>query len=123
MVIRKIQGNDMYFYKDNDLILTVEEPTIDGKEYMILKGELVNETVSHIQDELDAFSSAHIPITVDFKGVTYCSSIFIDALVNSQAFIDSIRCGELTLKNIPKDVYDLMDLHNVTDIFYIEDEN
>lgn len=122
MLIRKIVGDDMFFYDGDRLVLTVEEPTVDGKNLMILKGELKMEAVSQIQDELDAFSSAHIPITLDLKEVTYCSAYFLEALIQSQTFIDSIHAGEIVLRNVPDYIYDMMDKHNLVDLFYIEDD-
>ena len=96
MLTRKIQGDSMLFYKDNTLVLTIEETDSDGSMIMSFKGDLVGDTAHHIQDELDAFTTVGVKVILDFKEVTYLAASVLNALLNAQQLIDFFRHGKVT---------------------------
>ena len=122
MLTRIIDGDTTTYYQGDRLILTMEEPEKDGRVFMILKGELTMLVAPQVLDELDDFSSAGVPVTMDLKEVTYCSATALNLLVGSQSLIDSFQRGDLILTNVPDPIYEMMDSHNIADLFYIEEQ-
>lgn len=121
MLTRKVDKDSMLFYEGDTLILTVDETEVDGAIEMTLTGELRSESADHIQDELDAFTTVGMKVTVDFGGVTFVAPSFLNALLNSQQLIDFFRHGEIILKNIPEAVYREMDDTGITELLMIEE--
>ncbi|MBQ6999494.1 MAG: hypothetical protein IJN67_00435 [Oscillospiraceae bacterium] len=121
MLTRKIQDDAMLFYEGDHLILTVNETEVDGGILMSLKGDLKSETAYHIQDELDAFTTVGMKVTIDFKEVVFAAPSVLNALLNSQQLIDFFRKGEIVLKNIPGTIYQEMDDTGITELLMIEE--
>ncbi len=121
MLTRKMQGDSMLFYEGDELILTVEEADQDDGVLIKLKGSLKSEVTHHIQDELDAFTTVGVKVTIDFKEVTFASASVLHALLNAQQLIDFFRKGEIVLRNIPDSVYQEMDTSGITELLMIED--
>ena len=121
MLTRKMQGDSMLFYDGENLILTIEETEVDGGILMTLKGDLRSETATHIQDELDAFTTVGVKVTIDFKEVTFLAPSVLNALLNSQQLIDFFRHGEIILRNVSDAVYQEMDETGITELLIIED--
>ena len=121
MLTRKMDGDSMLFYEGNTLVLAVVETDLDGGILMALQGELRSEVAHHIQDELDAFTTVGVKVTVDFKNVTFVSASALNALLISQQLIDSLRQGQIVLRNIPDATYRRMDEIGLTELLMIED--
>lgn len=111
----------MLFYEGNTLVLAVVETDLDGGILMALQGELRSELAHHIQDALDAFTTVGVKVTVDFKNVTFVSASALNALLISQQLIDSLRQGQIVLRNIPDATYRKMDEIGLTELLMIED--
>lgn len=121
MLTRKMQGDSMLFYDGDSLILTIVEEEIDNGILMTFKGNLRSDTAHHIQDELDAFTTVGIKVTIDFKDVSFISASTLLAMLNAQQLIDFFRKGEIVLRNIPDSVYKEMDETGITELLMIED--
>lgn len=111
----------MLFHEGEALILTVEETETEAGVLMAFKGELRSETAYHIQDELDAFTTVGIKVTLDFRDVTFAAPSVLNALLSSQQLIDLLSKGEILLKNIPDAIYSEMDHTGITELLMIEE--
>lgn len=121
MLTRKMKGDSMLFYEGEKLILTIDETETEGVVLMALKGSLRSEVAHHIQDELDAFTTVGVKVTIDFKEVDFIAPSILNILLNSQQLIDFFKKGEIVLKNIPQAVYQEMDETGITELLMIED--
>lgn len=121
MLTRKLQGDTMLFYEGEKLILSVDEVESEGCICMVLKGNLVSDSAHHIQDELNAFTSVGVKVVMDFKEVTFVSPSVMYVLLESQTLIDFFRKGEIVLRNISDEVYQMLYAHGITDLLMIED--
>lgn len=111
----------MFFYDDDTLVLTVDEPDCDGGILMVLKGQLRSDTAHFIQNELDAFTTGGIKVWLDFKEVTFAAPSFIKSLLDAQQLVDFFRKGQIVLRNIPDFLYDEMDESGITELLMIEE--
>ena len=105
MLTRKMDGDTMLFYKDDKMVLSVEETDQDGGILMKLRGELLSECAQPIQDELEALISVGLKVVIDFAGVEYVSAASMNAMLDSQHLADFFRRGELILRGLPDEVY------------------
>lgn len=115
-----MNGDDMLFYDGDKLLLTAEEKDTEDGVLIILKGSMRSDVVYQIQDEVDCYSSANMKVTMDWKDVTYASSSALRGLLDSQKNIDSLRKGDLTLRNIPAPILRDMKEIGLTALLYIE---
>ena len=120
MLTRKIQGDSILFYKDDALILTIDETEDNDRVILSLKGDLLSDAAHPLQDELDAFTTVGTKLILDFKDVAYAAPSIFVALLNVQQLIDFFRHGEILLKNIPADLYHEMDEIGITELLMIE---
>lgn len=120
MIRREINGDSMFFYDGNALILTVDELDFKGGIQMVFKGHLRSDTAHFIQNELDAFTTVGMKVWLDFKGVTFVAPSFLNALLNAQQLVDFFRKGEIVLQNIPGVIYEEMDETGMTELLMIE---
>lgn len=123
MLRRELDGDSMFFYDDETLILTVDELDYNGGILMVLKGQLRSDTAHFIQNELDAFTTTAggIKVWLDFKEVTFASSSFMKAILDAQKLIDHFHKGQIVLRNIPDSLYEEMDEIGITELLSIED--
>lgn len=121
MITRKIEGDTMIFYKNDAVILTVDEPDFNGGIKMVFKGQLVSDIVHYIHNELDAFTTVGMKVWLDFKEVTYVAPSFLPALLHAQNTVDFFRKGQIVLMNIPDSIYQEMDEEGYTELLKIED--
>lgn len=121
MLTRKMDGDTMLFYKDDKMVLSVEETDQDGGILMKLRGELISECAQPIQDELEALISVRLKVVVDFSEVEYVSAASMNAMLDSQYLVDHFRWGGLTLRGLPDEVYQMMERYGLTELLMIED--
>lgn len=121
MLSRIIQGDSMLFYDGDTLILTVDEKESDNGILIQFTGILRSDTAYHIQDELDAFTSIALPVTLDLSGVSFLAPSVLAALLESQQLIDYFRQGRILLRNIPDSVYREMDETGISELLMIEE--
>lgn len=121
MIRREINGDSMFFYDGDRLILTVDELDYNGGILMALKGQLSSDTVHYIHNELDAFTTVGMKVWLDFTEVSFAAPSFLIAMLNAQQLVDFFRKGEIVLKNIPDDIYQEMDKSGMTELLIIED--
>lgn len=121
MLRRVIQGDTILFYEGEKLVLTIEELENENGILMTLKGDLISEAAHHIQDELDAFTTVGVRVTMDFGEVAFAAPSVFNGLLNSQQLIDFFRQGEIVLKNVPDVVYQEMDATGISELLMIED--
>lgn len=121
MLRREIQGDTLRFYEGEQLVLTIGETENDSGILMTLKGDLISETAHHIQDELDAFTTVGVKVTMDFREVLFAAPSVFNGLLNSQQLIDHFRQGEIVLKNVPDAVYQEMEAIGISELLMIED--
>ena len=121
MIRREVNGDTMFFYDGDALILTVDELDCPDGIRMVLKGQLRSDTAHFIQNELDAFTTVGIKTWLDFKEVSFVAPSFLVALLNAQQLVDFFRKGEIVLKNIPDAIYREMAETGITELLMIED--
>lgn len=121
MLTRKIEADSMLFYDGDTLVLTMTE-TETGKDVCItFQGELRSDTTHHIQDELEAYVSVGARIILDFGAVTFVSASVLDALLDVQQLADFFQKGNIVLRNLTDEVYQIMDKRGLTDLLTIEE--
>lgn len=120
MIIRKIQDDTLSFYDGEQPVLIIQETDIPDGVLMSLKGALRSDLTHHIQDELDAFITVGIHVTLDFQEVSYVSASVLLALIDSQQLVDYLRKGKILLKNIPAEVYQEMNRSGASEELLIE---
>lgn len=121
MIQREVNGDSMFFYDGDVLILTVDELDYNGGIQMVLKGQLRSDTAHFIQNELDAFTTVGMQVWLDFKEVSFAAPSFLNALLNAQQLVDFFRKGKIILKNIPDPIYQEMDETGMTELLMIEE--
>ena len=121
MLTRKIDGDSMLFFDEDNLILTVDEVDHNGGILMVMKGQLRSDTAHFIQNELDAFTTVGVKVWLDFKDVSFVAPSFLSSLLNAQQLVDYFHKGEIVLRNIPDPVYEEMDETGITELLMIED--
>lgn len=121
MLTIKMKDDCMHFYDQDTLILSVEETETDSGILMTLKGSLRSDTAHHIQDELDAFTTVGVRVTMDLSGVTFLAPSVLNALLNAQQLIEYLHQGELRLRKIPDTIYAEMDETGITELLVIEE--
>lgn len=121
MLTRKIEADSMLFYDGDTLVLTVEETDLDGGVLLTMKGEIRSDTTHHIQDELEAFISVGLKVTIDFTDATFIAPSVLNALLNVQQLADFFRKGEIVLRHLPDEIYRKMDANGITELLMIED--
>ncbi len=105
MLTRKLEGDAIVFYSGANRILTVQELMTENGVLMNLTGELRSDTAQSILDELTAFATVGVKVTVDFSKVTFISSAVMDALHKVQKTLDDMGAGELLLRALPPEIY------------------
>lgn len=121
MLTRKIEADSMLFYDGDTLVLTVEETDLDGGVLLTMKGEIRSDTTHHIQDELEAFISVGLKVTIDFTDAAFIAPSVLNALLNVQQLADFFRKGEIVLRHLPDEIYQKMDANGITELLMIED--
>lgn len=121
MLTRKIEDNTMFFYDGKDLILTIIEEETDDGVLMRLSGQLRSDTTHHLQDELDAFTTVSVKVTLDFQEVTYIAYSVMYALLNCQIRVDNMGQGRILLRNVPDEIYRELSNYHIPDMLLIEE--
>lgn len=121
MLVRKMEADTMLFYDEDTLVLTMEESDLDNGVLISLQGDLRSDTTHHIQDELEAFVTVGVKVTIDLGKVTFISPSVLSTLLNVQQLVDFFRKGEIVLRNLPDGIYKKMDEYGLSDLLVIED--
>ena len=80
-----------------------------------------SDTAHPFQDELNEFTTAGVPVTIDFKEVAFVAPSVLNALLNVQQLVEQLHQGRIVLRNIPDAVYQEMDETGITELLMIEE--
>ena len=105
MLNRTMDGSMIVFQEGETTVLTVDEKQTDSAIVMALSGELRSEVANDLYDELVALTTVGANVEVDFSGVTYISSATQHIFLRVQQKMDSMKRGNLLLRNIPDPIY------------------
>lgn len=126
MIYRQIYDDTMRFYQwqeeEDLLILSIREEEIQGGGILLtVSGQLNPETACHLCDEVDAYTTLHIPVIVDMQQVLSGSRELMEGLVACQLRIDAMNMGGLTLRNLPMSLYREFDESGIAELLIIEE--
>ncbi len=101
MLTREIQGNTIMYHSGPETVLIMEETPVEGGVHIRFEGQLRSEVAHDLQDELIAFITSRMPVTVDMEQVTYIANAVQEVLVSVQQCVESMGVGGLTLEKLP----------------------
>lgn len=108
-MIREVKEQTLAFKKDDGSpILVVRQEMQEEKDTCVvfLDGEITNEVVSGISDELYALMSVDIGVILDFKNVSFLSLGFMEALIKLEHRAEDGRFDSMPIQNVSKSLYD-----------------
>lgn len=120
MLTKFIKDGSICFADANGDVLTIREQLEQDQILITLQGELRSETALLLQDELESFLSLGLSVTLDFSGVTFLSHSALYTLLGAQQFSDTLRRGQIILKQLPASIYQEFDRNGLTELLQIE---
>lgn len=88
-----------------------------------VEGRVDSSTAPQLSETLVAITDEdRYKIVLDLSGVDFMSSAGLRALINTQKTCKRYNRGEMVLVNVPKNIYQALDLAGFTAIFQIFDD-
>ncbi len=115
-----IQGDSWSLLDEGTAVLTVKEPEDEKVTVLSLSGSLRSDTVLFFKDELAALATVGADVILDFSELKYISSACQQALLSTQQQMDALQKGSLTIRNVPKEIYEEFERINLHELLMIE---
>lgn len=98
---RKVENGTLYFFDNGAEILSIAGSVDKNKVLITLSGMLRSDAAHDFGDELIAFTTLNMDLTLDLSKVTYISSTCQQVLLAVQQKMDELGKGSLLLTNMP----------------------
>ena len=119
---REMKQQTLVLYDGGQEILSIlEQREEEGGVTMTLTGSMRSDTAHDLLDELTAFVTLGLPLTMDLSGVDYLSAACMQALLAVQQKIDE-RGGRLLLRNLPQKVMQELKKSGMSELLMIEEK-
>lgn len=118
---RKVENDTLYLLDNGTEVLSIEE-SVDGNNALIkLAGMMRSDTAHDLQDELVAFITMDMALTLDMSKLTYISSTCQQVLLAVQQKMDELGKGSLLLTKMPPKLKAEFDSVGFSHLLDIED--
>ena len=118
---REMKQQTLVLYDGGQEILSILEQQEDGGVTMTLTGSMRSDTAHDLMDELTAFVTLGLLLTLDLSGVDYLSAACMPALLAVQQKIDE-RGGRLLLRSLPQKVMQELKKSGMSELLMIEEK-
>ena len=99
-------------------MLDIKKTVENGTACFAISGRLDTTTAPQLEQEIKAVIGELKELTLDFTGLEYVSSAGLRVLLSAQKVMN--KQGEMKVKNVSSDVYEILEITGFTDILTIE---
>ena len=118
---REMKQQTLVLYDGGQEILSILEQQEDGGVTMTLTGSMRSDTAHDLMDELTAFVTLGLLLTLDLSGGDDLSAACMQALRAVQQKIDE-RGGRLLLRSLPQKVMQELKKSGMSELLMIEEK-
>lgn len=120
MAKRRIEDDTIMFYDGATQFLTIKESDTENGILLTLVGELRGEVSHDLLDELVSFVTVGVKVVVDCEKVTYIAPSNEQVFLDTQHKIDDMKKGDLTIRNLPPNIYQEFHKNGTPEVLKIE---
>ena len=121
MNIRKMNGNTLEVYENDNMVFSMHEKKENDFITVEVSGEINNDVAHEFEDEIMALISVFNKVRIDMGNVVYIASLAMKSLLSIQQIIDEKQNSEFVLTNLSPAVRENFELSGLLDILCIEE--
>lgn len=123
MIERTTVDSTTFFTESAAEILHIDEKISEDRKSVQfdISGSLRSDIRYDLRDELMLCAAMKMDILINMSGLTHIANSCMSVLLEVQQSIDEMNCGSLSLKDLPKEIYNALDSIGLTDLLMILD--
>lgn len=123
MIERTTVDSTTFFTESAAEILRIDEKISEDRKSVQfdISGSLRSDIRYDLRDELMLCAAMKMDILINMSGLTHIANSCMSVLLEVQQSIDEMNCGSLSLKDLPKEIYNALDSIGLTDLLMILD--